>query len=59
MEGEVVAQPDDIAALAAALEKWSEPARRAAIRPRLLALGANYGIAENVRQTLAIIERAR
>ena len=57
-EGEVVAQPDDIAALAGALEKWSDPARRAAIRPRLLALGAQYSIAENVRQTLAIIETA-
>ena len=59
VEGEVVAQPDDIAALAAALEKWRDPARRAAIRPRLLALGAKFSIAENVRQTLAIIESAR
>ena len=59
VEGEVVAQPDDIAALVGALEKWSDPARRAAIRPRLLALGAQFSIAENVRQTHAIIERAR
>ena len=59
VEGEVVAQPDAIAALAAALEKWSDPARRAAIRPRLLALGAQFSIAENVRQTVAIIESAR
>ena len=59
VEGEVVAEPDDIAALAGALEKWGDPARRAAIRPRLLALGAKFGIAENVRQTLAIIETAR
>lgn len=59
VEGEVVARPDDIPALAAALEKWSESARREAIRPRLLALGAQYSIAENVRQTLAIIESAR
>ena len=58
VEGAVVAQPDDIAALAAALEKWSDPARRAAIRPRLLALGAQFSIVENVRQTLAIIETA-
>ena len=57
VEGEVVAQPDDIAALAATLEKWSDPARRAAIRPRLLALGAKFSIAENVRATLAIIAR--
>ena len=59
VEGEVVAQPDDIVALAGALEKWSDPARRAAIRPRLLALGAQFSITENVRQTLAIIEQAR
>ena len=59
VEGEVVAQPDDIAALAGALERWSDRARRAAIRPRLLALGARFGIAENVRETLAIIEAAR
>ena len=59
VEGEVVAEPDDIAALAGALKKWSDPARRAAIHPRLLALGARFSIAENVRRTLAIIERAR
>ena len=59
VEGEVVAEPDDIAALAAALQRWSDPARRIATRPRLLALGAKFGIAENVRKTLAIIEHAR
>lgn len=59
VEGEVVAQPDDIRALAAALEKWSDPALREAIRPRLLALGAQHSIAANVHQTLAIIEAAR
>jgi len=57
VEGEVVAQPDDIAALSAALERWRDPARRTAIRPRLLALGARSSIEENVRQTLALIER--
>ena len=59
VEGEVVAEPDDIPALAAALRRWSEPARRAAIRSQLLALGEKFCIAENVRQTLAIIEGAR
>jgi UDP-glucose:(heptosyl)LPS alpha-1,3-glucosyltransferase len=58
VEGEVVAQPNDIAALAAALTKWGEPARREGIRPRLMALGARYSIEENVRQTLALIEAA-
>ena len=59
VEGEVVPEPDDLPALAAALKKWSDPARRAAIRPRLLALGEKFSIAENVRQTLAIIESVR
>jgi UDP-glucose:(heptosyl)LPS alpha-1,3-glucosyltransferase len=58
VEGEVVAQPDDVSALAAALEKWRDPARRNAIRAQLTTLGARYGIEENVRQTLAVIERA-
>lgn len=59
VEGEVVAQPDDIAALAGALQRWSDRGRRESIRPRLRALGAQFSIAENVRQTLTIIERAR
>ena len=59
VEGEVVAQPDDIAALSAAIERWSDRARRDAIRPRLVALGARFNIEENVRQTLAVIEAAR
>lgn len=58
IEGEVVAQPDDIAALSAALRRWSDAAVRTAIRSQLLALGARYSIEENVRQTLAVIERA-
>jgi UDP-glucose:(heptosyl)LPS alpha-1,3-glucosyltransferase len=59
MEGEIVAQPDDIPALVAALEKWRDPATRSAIRPRLVALGARYSIEENVRLTLAVIEAAQ
>jgi UDP-glucose:(heptosyl)LPS alpha-1,3-glucosyltransferase len=58
-EGEAVPEPDDIPALAAALEKWSDPDRRTTIRPRLLALGSQHGIEQNVRQTLKIIEAAR
>jgi UDP-glucose:(heptosyl)LPS alpha-1,3-glucosyltransferase len=59
VEGEVIAEPDDIPALAAAIDKWSDADRRAAIRSRLIALGKKYNVAENVRQTLAIIESAR
>jgi UDP-glucose:(heptosyl)LPS alpha-1,3-glucosyltransferase len=59
VEGEVVAEPNDIAALTAAIERWSDRERREAIRPRLVALGARFNIEENVRQTLALIEAAR
>lgn len=55
-EGDVVSQPDDTEALGSALAGWSDPGRRAAIRPQLLELGARYSIEENVRQTLGVIE---
>jgi UDP-glucose:(heptosyl)LPS alpha-1,3-glucosyltransferase len=58
-EGEVVDEPDDIPALAATLEKWADAERRAGIRTRLAALGAEYGIARNVRETMEIIESIR
>jgi len=59
LEGEVVAEPNDILALTAALESWSDPTKRALARIRLELLGTRYTIAENVRQTLAAIESMR
>jgi UDP-glucose:(heptosyl)LPS alpha-1,3-glucosyltransferase len=59
VEGEIVAQPNDIPALTRALQAWSDPDRRAAARPRIAVLGARYTIAENVRQTLATIQAMR
>lgn len=59
VEGEIVTEPDDIAGLAAALKVWSDPARRAAAKPRLAALSAKYTIEENVRQTLSAIQALR
>ena len=53
LEGEVLANPRDSAALARAMEAWSDPARRAAIRPRLLELAHRFTIEANVRNTLA------
>jgi UDP-glucose:(heptosyl)LPS alpha-1,3-glucosyltransferase len=55
VEGEVVAQPNDIPALAGALKTWSDPARRAAAKPQIAARSARYTIEENVRQVLAAI----
>jgi UDP-glucose:(heptosyl)LPS alpha-1,3-glucosyltransferase len=51
-DGEVVADPRNTEALAAALDQWAAPDRRQAIRPELLAKGARFSIEENVRQTL-------
>ncbi|MGB8168918.1 MAG: glycosyltransferase family 4 protein [Chthoniobacteraceae bacterium] len=56
-EGEVLDDPRNIAALVAAVEKWRNPARREALRPRLQALAARFTIEQNVRQTLALITR--
>jgi len=59
IEGEVLAEPNDIPALAAALQRWSEPSKRAFARIRLEILSTRFTIAENVRQTLAAIQALR
>jgi UDP-glucose:(heptosyl)LPS alpha-1,3-glucosyltransferase len=56
---ETVPSPGSIEGLSAALQRWSDLNRRAAIRPQLLALGARYTIEENVRQTLEVIEQGK
>ncbi len=57
VEGEVVVDPADTAALGRAIAKWADPAKRAAIRAQLLGKGAAYSVEENVRRTLEVIER--
>ena len=59
IEGEVFADPRDTAALAAGIDRWADAARRTEARPRLLAKAARFTIAENVRSTLAIVEKPR
>ena len=59
VEGEVFSDPRDIAKIAAAIDAWADPKRRGAIRPRLLENAARFSIEENVRSTLAIIEKSR
>jgi UDP-glucose:(heptosyl)LPS alpha-1,3-glucosyltransferase len=57
VEGEVIASPHDTEAISAALEKWSDPARRDTIRPRLLALASKFDIATNLDATLALLRQ--
>ena len=59
VEGEVFADPLDVASFAAGIDRWENTARRAEIRPRLLEKAARFTIEENVRSTLAIIENRR
>ena len=50
VEGEVIERPDDLAALARAIEGGSPPDRRAAVRERLRARGAEFSIEHNLRR---------
>ena len=59
IEGEVFSDPRETAVLAAGIDRWADAARRAEVRPRLLEKTARFSIAENVRSTLAIIEKQR
>ena len=56
-EGEVIDDPRNTAALVTAIERWRDPARRAATRPRLQTLASKFTLEENARQTLALITR--
>jgi UDP-glucose:(heptosyl)LPS alpha-1,3-glucosyltransferase len=58
VEGDVVESPDDVPALSAAIEHWSDPARRAAVRPVLLEKARRFTIEANVRRTLQAIDGA-
>ncbi len=49
---------NDSEAVAAAIEHWREPARRAAARPKILERAAQFPIERNVEETLAILLQA-
>ena len=51
-EGTAVADPTDVRALALAIESWAPVERRAAVRERLRAKGAEFSVERNVRETL-------
>jgi UDP-glucose:(heptosyl)LPS alpha-1,3-glucosyltransferase len=55
IDGEIVQDPRDTEVIARAIERWSDPERRAAIKPHLAALAARFTIKGNVSATLAVI----
>ena len=54
VEGHAVA-PGDTRALADALASWADPARREAVRQRLLEKAARFSVEENLARTLEVI----
>ena len=56
IDGEVIEDPRDAEAVAGAIERWSDPERRTAIKPHLAALTARFTIDANVSATLAVIQ---
>jgi UDP-glucose:(heptosyl)LPS alpha-1,3-glucosyltransferase len=53
--GTILDQPQDVDAISAALQFWSDPARRAQARLDNVALAARFDISANVAQTLQIL----
>ena len=58
VEGDAVA-PGDTRALAIALHAWADPARREAVRSRLLEKAARFSVEDNLAKTLEVITAAR
>lgn len=59
VEGDLLPRPDDIDALVFSLCAWADPMRRENVRARLIAKAAEFSIERNLRETLAVLERAR
>jgi UDP-glucose:(heptosyl)LPS alpha-1,3-glucosyltransferase len=58
-DGTILDEPDDTPALAAALNTWRDPARCEDCRARLIEKGTQFSIDRNLRETLAVLEKAR
>lgn len=56
--GEVIPVPRDVEPWAAALQRWLDPARRAAAQPALDAVRGHYTVERNLDATLAFIRRS-
>lgn len=58
VDGEVLDAPNNVAALAEAIDQWAPAARRDAARPRLRAKGAAFTVERNLRETLMVLKQA-
>jgi UDP-glucose:(heptosyl)LPS alpha-1,3-glucosyltransferase len=56
-EGEVLSNPADISAITKALEIWSSPAKRAAVKSRLQNVAARFGMESNLKAAVSLITR--
>lgn len=57
IHGSIVDLPEDIDALANAVDDWSDETRRIAARPNILKRASQFDISVNVAQTLAVVLR--
>lgn len=58
IDGSIIERPNDIAAMGAALQFWSDPEQRAATRALRLELASRYDISVNAERTLEILLQA-
>jgi UDP-glucose:(heptosyl)LPS alpha-1,3-glucosyltransferase len=56
VEGEILPDPSDPEAIARAIEAWSDPGKRRAIRPLLLDLAMKFNLESNLTATLALVD---
>ena len=58
IHGSIIDRPDDVAALCQAIELWADPTWRSAARSAILKRAAQFDIARNVDQTIAVLTQA-
>jgi len=55
VHGSIIDHAGDLLALRDAIQLWSDPSRRAAVRSTNRQLAAQFDISQNINQTLAIL----
>lgn len=52
VDGEIFESPNDIEAIAGAIDAWADPQRRESVRAELIRIGSSYSMEKNVEGTL-------